>query len=71
MFQVSVEETFSSGHALRGYQGKCENPHGHNYRVQITLEGTWRFSGGTGGLTGLSGAGTFKGRMTSPTGVET
>jgi len=39
MFQVSVEETFSSGHALRGYQGKCENPHGHNYRVQVTLEG--------------------------------
>jgi len=36
---VSVEETFSSGHALRGYKGKCENPHGHNYRVQVTLEG--------------------------------
>lgn len=39
MFQVSVEETFSSGHALRGYRGKCENVHGHNYRVQITLAG--------------------------------
>jgi len=39
MFQVSVEETFSSGHALRGYKGKCENVHGHNYRVQVTLEG--------------------------------
>jgi 6-pyruvoyltetrahydropterin/6-carboxytetrahydropterin synthase len=39
MFQVSVEETFSAGHALRGYKGKCENPHGHNYRVQVTLEG--------------------------------
>jgi 6-pyruvoyltetrahydropterin/6-carboxytetrahydropterin synthase len=39
MFQVSVEETFSAGHALRGYQGKCENPHGHNYRVRVTLEG--------------------------------
>jgi len=39
MFQVSVEETFSSGHALRGYKGKCENPHGHNYRVRVTLEG--------------------------------
>ncbi len=39
MFQVSVEETFSAGHALRGYKGKCENVHGHNYRVQITLEG--------------------------------
>jgi len=39
MFQVSVEETFSAGHALRGYKGKCENPHGHNYRVRVNLEG--------------------------------
>jgi len=39
MFQVSVEEGFSAGHALRGYKGKCENPHGHNYKVRVTLEG--------------------------------
>jgi len=39
MFQVSVEESFSAGHALRGYKGKCENPHGHNYKVKMTLEG--------------------------------
>ena len=39
MFQVSVEETFSAGHALRGYRGKCENPHGHNYRVRVNVEG--------------------------------
>jgi 6-pyruvoyltetrahydropterin/6-carboxytetrahydropterin synthase len=39
MFEVSVEETFSAGHALRGYRGKCENPHGHNYRVRVTVEG--------------------------------
>lgn len=39
MFRVSVDETFSAGHALRGYKGKCENPHGHNYKVRITLEG--------------------------------
>ena len=39
MFQVSVEDTFSSGHALRGYKGKCENVHGHNYKVRVTLEG--------------------------------
>jgi 6-pyruvoyltetrahydropterin/6-carboxytetrahydropterin synthase len=39
MFQVSVDESFSAGHALRGYHGKCENPHGHNYKVRITLEG--------------------------------
>ncbi|MGH9678786.1 MAG: 6-carboxytetrahydropterin synthase QueD, partial [Candidatus Acidiferrales bacterium] len=28
-----------AGHALRGYRGKCENPHGHNYKVRITVEG--------------------------------
>jgi 6-pyruvoyltetrahydropterin/6-carboxytetrahydropterin synthase len=39
MFEVTVEETFAAGHALRGYRGKCENPHGHNYKVQITLAG--------------------------------
>jgi 6-pyruvoyltetrahydropterin/6-carboxytetrahydropterin synthase len=39
MFEVTVEETFSSGHALRGYRGKCENPHGHNYRVRVRLVG--------------------------------
>ena len=39
MFEVSVEETFAAGHALRGYHGKCENVHGHNYRVQVTFSG--------------------------------
>jgi len=39
MFEVSVEDTFAAGHALRNYRGKCENPHGHNYRVQLTFNG--------------------------------
>jgi 6-pyruvoyltetrahydropterin/6-carboxytetrahydropterin synthase len=39
MFEVSVEETFAAGHALRGYRGKCENVHGHNYRVELTIVG--------------------------------
>jgi 6-pyruvoyltetrahydropterin/6-carboxytetrahydropterin synthase len=39
MFEVSVEETFSAGHALRGYRGKCENVHGHNYRVRVNVAG--------------------------------
>src|SRR5574340_831728 len=38
-FEVSVEESFAAGHALRGYRGKCENPHGHNYKVRITVAG--------------------------------
>jgi 6-pyruvoyltetrahydropterin/6-carboxytetrahydropterin synthase len=39
MFEVTVEQTFAAGHALREYKGKCENVHGHNYRVQVTVEG--------------------------------
>ena len=39
MFEVSVDETFAAGHALRGYKGKCENIHGHNYKVRVTLAG--------------------------------
>jgi 6-pyruvoyltetrahydropterin/6-carboxytetrahydropterin synthase len=39
MFEVTVEASFSSGHYLRNYHGKCENPHGHNYRALVTLVG--------------------------------
>ena len=39
MYEVTVESHFSSGHYLRDYHGKCENPHGHNYRVLVTLAG--------------------------------
>ena len=39
MFEVSVEQTFAAGHALRNYKGKCENVHGHNFKVQVVIEG--------------------------------
>ena len=39
MFEITVQAGFSSGHYLREYYGKCENPHGHNYRVLVTLVG--------------------------------
>jgi 6-pyruvoyltetrahydropterin/6-carboxytetrahydropterin synthase len=39
MFEVTIEESFSSGHALRNYRGKCENVHGHNYRCQVSIQG--------------------------------
>jgi len=38
MFEVSVEKTFAAAHQLRNYQGKCENLHGHNYKVQVCVE---------------------------------
>ena len=39
MFEVTIEQTFAAGHALRNYHGKCENVHGHNYRCEVTVEG--------------------------------
>lgn len=39
MFEVSVDQTFAAGHALRNYKGKCENVHGHNFKVQVVIEG--------------------------------
>ena len=40
MYEVTVEDTFAAGHYLRNYKGKCENPHGHNYKIRVTLAGT-------------------------------
>lgn len=34
-----IERHFSSAHQLRGYKGKCENLHGHNYKVEIFARG--------------------------------
>jgi len=39
MYEISVEETFAAAHNLRGYKGKCEDLHGHNYKVRVTLAG--------------------------------
>jgi 6-pyruvoyltetrahydropterin/6-carboxytetrahydropterin synthase len=39
MYEVSVEETFAAAHNLRNYKGKCEDLHGHNYKVRIVLAG--------------------------------
>jgi len=39
MFEVTVEDSFAAGHYLRNYKGKCENPHGHNYKIRVTLAG--------------------------------
>jgi 6-pyruvoyltetrahydropterin/6-carboxytetrahydropterin synthase len=38
-FEVMIERNFSSAHQLRGYKGKCENLHGHNYRIEIFARG--------------------------------
>ena len=37
MYELTVESQFAAAHQLRGYMGKCEAMHGHNWRVQVTV----------------------------------
>ena len=39
MFEVSVRMHFSAAHHLRGYRGKCEAAHGHNWEVEAFVRG--------------------------------
>lgn len=39
MYELMVEATFDAAHALRGYEGPCENLHGHTWKVNIFLIG--------------------------------
>ena len=38
MYQVSVEGHFDAAHYLRDYGGKCENLHGHRFKVVVSLK---------------------------------
>jgi len=37
MYTIKVEADFSSAHNLRGYKGKCEELHGHNWKVEAAV----------------------------------
>lgn len=39
MYILTVEDNFASAHQLREYKGKCENLHGHNWKVELRLKG--------------------------------
>lgn len=40
MFEVKIETHFSSAHHLLNYKGNCENQHGHNWKVEVYIQGT-------------------------------
>ncbi len=37
MFRLKVVTSFAAAHCLINYQGDCENLHGHNWRVEVTV----------------------------------
>jgi len=40
MYELFVEDHFDAAHYLRNYHGKCENLHGHRFRVIVRLKAT-------------------------------
>ncbi|MBE0431314.1 MAG: 6-carboxytetrahydropterin synthase QueD [Dehalococcoidia bacterium] len=38
MYQLFVEEHFDAAHYLPNYRGKCENLHGHRFKVVARME---------------------------------
>jgi len=37
---VTVEFMFPAAHHLPRYEGACARPHGHNYKLHVTVEGS-------------------------------
>jgi 6-pyruvoyltetrahydropterin/6-carboxytetrahydropterin synthase len=38
MYEILIKSDFSGAHNLRGYRGKCEELHGHNWKVEARFE---------------------------------
>lgn len=39
MFEIKVTGEFSAAHNLREYRGKCEELHGHNWKIEVVVSG--------------------------------
>ena len=39
MIRITKQFNFETAHALYGYDGKCKNIHGHNYKLSVTVLG--------------------------------
>ena len=40
MYEILIKSDFSGAHNLKGYKGKCEELHGHNWKVEVGLSGS-------------------------------
>jgi 6-pyruvoyltetrahydropterin/6-carboxytetrahydropterin synthase len=39
MYEVTIKRSFSAAHLLREIGGKCEELHGHNFWVEVSIAG--------------------------------
>lgn len=40
LYEVKIITDFAAAHQLRNFRGKCENLHGHNWKIEVVLRGT-------------------------------
>ncbi len=38
MYEINIITTIAAAHRLRGYKGKCEEIHGHNWKVEVYIQ---------------------------------
>ncbi len=38
MFELSVQDSFSAAHRVKGYKGDCAGIHGHTYRIEARIK---------------------------------
>ena len=48
MYDIFIKTHFAGAHHLRDYPGDCEKPHGHNWKVEVTVRATQLDSCGMG-----------------------
>ncbi len=39
MYEVKIITTFAAAHSLRNYPGNCKNIHGHNWKIEVVMQG--------------------------------
>lgn len=50
MFKIAKEFSFDMAHMLDGHDGKCQNLHGHTYKLQVEVSGDLELSGAKRGM---------------------
>jgi hypothetical protein len=64
--RLKGEQPLSGPGASPGYEGTTKTARS-GASPEFTFQGTWRYTGGAGKFAGITGNGTYKGRLT-PTG---
>jgi len=40
MYELKISTQFAAAHQLRGLEGGCENLHGHNWKIEVSVTGS-------------------------------